>query len=79
MKILAKEYGKSKDSKWPVWLDGSRMKFVPYVPPTSSQKLTSMVEERLEWHIFSKTHEVSFDINITDIHENKDYTLVENR
>jgi hypothetical protein len=28
MKKLAKEYGKSKDSKWPVWPDGSRMKFV---------------------------------------------------
>ena len=32
-----------------------------------------MVEKRLEWHIFSMAHEVSFDINVTDIHENKDY------
>ena len=73
MKILAKDYGKSKDSKWPIWPDGSRMKFVPYVPPTSSQKLINMVEERLEWHIYSKAHEVSFDIHVTDIHEEKEY------
>jgi hypothetical protein len=32
-----------------------------------------MIEEKLEWHIYSKANEVKFDINIVDIHEKKDY------
>ena len=48
MKRLAKEYGKSKESKWPVWPDGSRMKFVPFAPRSSSPKILNMIEGKLE-------------------------------
>jgi hypothetical protein len=32
----------------------------------SSKKILNMIEEKLEWHIYSKANEVSFDIHVTD-------------
>ena len=70
---LSEKFCKGKGGEWPIWPDGSRMKFVPYASPTSNPKALKIIERRIEWHTHSKANEVKIDIDIEDIHEKKTY------
>jgi len=56
---LYEAFGKEVDGKWPIWMDGSRMKFLPL----SNRKIRNVaqIEKRLDWHIYQKaTDEILF-------------------
>ena len=72
-KLLLSKFGKVKDNRWPVFVDGSRMKFVPFIPSSSSRQSIKKVEKRLAWHVHSKATEVTFNLDMIDIYECKPY------
>jgi len=56
---LYEAFGKEIDGKWPIWMDGSRMKFIPL----SNRKIRNIaqIEKRLDWYIYQKvTDEILF-------------------
>jgi hypothetical protein len=69
-KIMIKQFGKPLNGADPVWPDGSSMRFLPIKGSViKNDKTKEVVRKRLAYHIWLKSHEISIDTNMTNIHD----------
>lgn len=72
---LYNKYGKlTKDKEWPKMPDGSRLRFIPmFRGDIDDEKMKTKLLHTLLQQAQSKARDVSFDIDIYDIHDRKSY------
>ena len=73
-RMLLQKYGKEVDEMWPAWCDGSRMKCVPLIQgKINNERAKDQIGVRMKWQVFSKANEVTLELPLKDIHEQKEY------
>ena len=73
-RVLLQKYGKEVDEMWPAWCDGSRMKCVPLIQgKINNERAKDQIGVRMKWQVFSKANEVTLELPLKDIHEQKEY------
>jgi hypothetical protein len=69
-KTMIKNFGKPLNGTDPVWPDGSSMRFLPIKGSAiRNEKTKEVVRKRLAYHIWLKSHEISIDTNMVNIHD----------
>ena len=67
-------YGSGKTYKeWATWPDGSMMRFIPYLSPTSQPRHKEKLKAMLYHQIFTKANETSRDLEAIDLFTEKEY------
>jgi hypothetical protein len=70
---MLKLYGKTVDSKDPVWPDGSTMRFLPIKGAAiKSERTKEVVKKRFAYHIWMKANETSLMTSMVNIHQTID-------
>ena len=73
-RLMMKHFGSGKTAQdWAKWPDGSMMRFMPFIPPTSNSTNLKKVKDMMSFQIFTKATETVRDIEIHDIFSVKDY------
>ena len=73
-RLMTKKYGSGREKKdWARWPDGSMMRFVPFMLPTSSAKSLGKVRMMIKHHIFNKANETVRDLDAVDLFTPKSY------
>ena len=71
---MTKKYGSGRTTKeWAIWPDGSMMRFIPFLLPTSSARSLGKVTSTIKHHIFSKATETYRDLDAVDLFTPKEY------
>ena len=71
---VMKEYGRLKNGLWPEIEDGSRSRFIPLLPGyINNKKLFQNIKENLWTQSCMKAGDITFDLQLKDIHQPKDY------
>ena len=71
---VMKEYGRLKNGLWPMIEDGSRTRFIPLLPGfIGNKKLFQNIKDNLWTQACTKAGDVTFDIQLNDIYEPKEY------
>ena len=67
-------YGSGQTYKeWATWPDGSMMRFIPYLSPTSQPRYKEKLKAMLYHQIFTKANETSRDLDAIDLFTEKEY------
>ena len=73
-RTMTKRFGSGRTTKdWAIWSDGSMMRFIPFLLPTSSARSLSKVTSTIKHHIYSKATETTRDLEVVDLFNTKDY------
>jgi hypothetical protein len=73
-RLMMQHFGSGKTAQdWAKWPDGSMMRFMPFIPPTSNSTNLKKVKDMMSFQIYTKTTETVRDIEVHDIFSPKDY------
>ena len=68
------KYGKLiNNTEWPIMDDGSKMKFIPIIRGKMSSEVIDSLSNAMEMQIGLKSEEISLDLPLKNIFENKAY------
>ena len=71
---MRKIFGSGRTTKdWAIWPDGSMMRFIPFLLPTSSARSLNKVTSTTKHHIYSKATETTRDLEAIDLFTPKKY------
>lgn len=66
-RLKMEKFGSGKTKKdWATWPDGSMMRFIPFLPPTSSER-NEKIKSMMTFQTMSKAHETVRDLNVIDL------------
>ena len=73
-RLMMEKFGSGKTTKdWARWPDGSMMRFIPFLPPTSNPRSIEKINAMMSHQIFTKANETVRDINVIDIFTPQEY------
>ena len=73
-RIMTKTYGSGRTTKdWAIWPDGSMMRFIPFLLPSSTARSLNKVISTIKLHIYSKATETTRDLPVVDLFTPKKY------
>ena len=73
-RLMMQKFGSGKTKKdWATWPDGSMMRFIPFLPPTSSERNLEKVKSMMTFQIISKAHETVRDLKVIDLFTPQEY------
>jgi hypothetical protein len=71
---MMQHFGSGKTAQeWAKWPDGSMMRFMPFLPPTSNQKNLEKIKDMMSFQIYTKATETVRDIEVYDIFTPQSY------
>ena len=73
-RLMMEKFGSGRTTKeWARWPDGSMMRFIPFLPPTSNRRSLEKINAMMSHQIFTKANETVRDINVIDIFTPQEY------
>ena len=73
-RLMMQHFGSGKTAQdWAKWPDGSMMRFMPFIPPTSNLTNLKKIKDMMSFQIYTKATETVRDIEVHDIFSVKEY------